>query len=510
MTWLPGGLLFSIIWAYQFLSNHYPPVNAVVEVPTYRRDGSLIVEAGYDRASGYYYYPSPDMESIVIPEKPTKDDVIAARNVLWGVFGEFPYTSDSDRANNFAFGLTPFIRAFIDGLAPMCYTEVSIAGSGKGLNTDAWALIACGQVAAKCSAVDNTEMEKRIFSLLSAGRTLICIDNVRGKLDSKALENALTAEIYEGRTLGKSEARQMPNLATWCCNGNNATLGGDLPRRCYRVRFTPDNAHPWLKQYRIKDLRTHIRQNRAVLAQACLTMISGWLVAGRPVGDKSVVPLGSYETWTSTMNGILTYAEIGDFLGNMQEFYLENNDEAAQMTLFFEICTDEYKGRAVTTQKIVEDILYHSGSGKRSVIFESLPIDMQALANDKDTTPKGIAKALGYKLRAYKDRPFGDRGCRIVRAASGNHANVATWRFVETVARNLAPWDIKSASDVSDASDVFNARTSKTLFSQENTQKNDFLDLNCLTNDSHSTHHSQILEDEIFLRDLLEEVAEVT
>ncbi len=486
----PPPVLANAVLALTPQERGFPPVKAVIEAPTFRRDGSLIIEEGYDAASGYYYHPRRDMQNIVLQEKPTKDEVIAARNVLWNVFGEFPYVSDADRANNFAFGLTPFIRPFINSLAPMCYTEASIAGSGKGLNTDAWALITSGQVASKCSAVDNTELEKRILALLSVGRTLICIDNVRGKLESKALENALTAELYEGRTLGKSEARQVPNLATWCCNGNNATLAGDLPRRCYRVRFTPDSAQPWLKDFRIKNLRGYIRQHRAELVQACLTIISGWLVAGRPAGDKSVIPLGSYETWTTTMNGILTYAGIDGFLRNMQEFYLENNDEATQMTAFFEECMTEYAGRSVTVDKITSDIKV-----KGSLLSDALPPDLAALVADPNTTDKMIAKDLSYKLRKYKDRPFGERGYRVVRADTQGHTHRAEWKFVETVTRNLTSWDIKSAYHAHDAHDVFNAINPESHSSNGDMPVNDgenvILDSNSLKHSAHSTHGTQ-------------------
>jgi hypothetical protein len=486
----PPAALASGILALTPHQRDFPSIKAVIEAPTFREDGSLITMPGYDEASGYFYYPSRAMSNVVIPEKPSKDDVIAARNVLWDVFGEFPYVSDADRANNFAFGLTPFIRPFIDGLAPMCYMEASIAGSGKGLNTDTWALIASGQVAAKCSAVDNTELEKRIFSMLSAGRTLICIDNVRGKLDSKALEAALTAELWQGRKLGKSEDRQIPNLATWCCNGNNATLGGDLPRRCYRVRFTPDTARPWRKKFRIEDLPAYVRKHRGELVQACLTIIAGWLAAGRPAGSSSVLPLGSYGAWTHTMNGILTYAEIGGFLDNLEEFYAENNDEVAQITPFIEACATEYAGREVTVNDIVVDLRVPG-----SMLADALPPDLSVLVADKATSDKAIVKDLGYKLRRYKDRPFGDQGWRVVRAGQKGHTKSTTWKFVKAVSRNLTPWITKNAGDAGDAGDVLNARNSETHFPNGDVpsgdNKKDILNFNDEKHDPHAPHHPQ-------------------
>jgi hypothetical protein len=45
MTWVPGGLLFSIIWAYHLPSNHYPLAHRMFPATTH--DQTVRVDAAY-------------------------------------------------------------------------------------------------------------------------------------------------------------------------------------------------------------------------------------------------------------------------------------------------------------------------------------------------------------------------------------------------------------------------------------------------------------------------------
>jgi hypothetical protein len=60
-----------------------PHLEAVVDYPVLKPDGSLLAAPGYDPETCLYYEPegaTPDM-----PESPTKDDAVAARKLLVGV-----------------------------------------------------------------------------------------------------------------------------------------------------------------------------------------------------------------------------------------------------------------------------------------------------------------------------------------------------------------------------------------------------------------------------------------
>jgi hypothetical protein len=53
-------------------------------------------------------------------------------------------------------------------------------------------------------------------------------------------------------------------------------------------------------------------------------MARAWVVAGRPNGDNPT--LGSFESWCTTIGGILQYAGLNGFLGNLQEMYRDTAD----------------------------------------------------------------------------------------------------------------------------------------------------------------------------------------
>ncbi len=59
--------------------------------------------------------------------------------------------------------------------------------------------------------------------------------------------------------------------------------------------------------------------HRGKLIAAALTLIQAWLVRGRPRATHQL--LGSYESWSRVMGGILETAQIPGFLSNLTIFY---------------------------------------------------------------------------------------------------------------------------------------------------------------------------------------------
>jgi hypothetical protein len=97
----------------------FPPLLGVTEVPVMRPDGSVLVEPGYDSVTSLYYFPSPKLSLLPIPDKPTDSDVrTAIKSVLEPVY-DFPFDSEASRANAIATMLTPVLRPMIDGSVPL-------------------------------------------------------------------------------------------------------------------------------------------------------------------------------------------------------------------------------------------------------------------------------------------------------------------------------------------------------------------------------------------------------
>ena len=103
--------------------------------------------------------------------------------------------------------LTPLIRQSISGHVPIALLDAPRPGTGKSLLAETVAMIATGRKAAMIAAPydDDNEWRKRIASTLADGATIIVIDNVHGRLQSAALDLALTSHTMQERILGQSK-----------------------------------------------------------------------------------------------------------------------------------------------------------------------------------------------------------------------------------------------------------------------------------------------------------------
>jgi hypothetical protein len=67
---------------------------------------------------------------------------------------------------------------------------------------------------------------------------------------------------------------------------------------------------------------------RGDLVAAALTLCRAWYAAGCPAGKSPV--LGSFEDWSRLLGGVLQHIGVPEFLGNLQDLYVEMDDSAPQ------------------------------------------------------------------------------------------------------------------------------------------------------------------------------------
>src|SRR5690242_4819894 len=85
----------------------FPPLEALVEFPVFRPDGSLLDTPGYDQVTALAYEPVPGLSIPPIPEQPSEDDLVAAITLIEEAIGEFPFQDQACHANAIALLLTP-------------------------------------------------------------------------------------------------------------------------------------------------------------------------------------------------------------------------------------------------------------------------------------------------------------------------------------------------------------------------------------------------------------------
>ncbi|WP_165252741.1 hypothetical protein [Paludisphaera soli] len=315
-----------------------PPLEGVVECPTFARDGTLVATPGYHPAAAVVYRPAPGLIVPEVPEQPSPESVQGALQLLLGdLMGDFPFKDEASRTNALALLLLPFVRSLIDGPTPLHLIDAAKPGTGKGLLVDAVHVVAAGRCAEPMpEADDDAEWRKRVFAALLGDPKFLFIDNVNTYVDSGALASALTARTMKDRMMGASRTAEVPVRCVWVAAGNNVRMSEELARRTPLIRMVAPVEEPWTRppsDFQHPDLIAWAAAHRGPLIGAALTLCRAWMAAGRPDGS---VAVGSYEPWARVMGGIMGSIGRPDFMANAAEMTAHASDDATKWRAFVE------------------------------------------------------------------------------------------------------------------------------------------------------------------------------
>lgn len=395
----------------------FPPLAGITEAPVLRPDGTVLIEPGYDVATGLYYVPAPGLTVPPIPAAPTDGELTMAIEIVREVLCDFPFDSEASRANGYGALIAPVIRPAIEGPAPLPIIDKPQPGSGASLIADVISIISTGHLAATMGVPQSEEeWEKKLSSHLLAGRSSCVIDNIEGKLYSDTLSRYLTSTHVSIRPLGRSADIILTNNMTFIATGNNIRLGGDMPRRCYWVRLDAGVARPWLREANFKhpELREWVFANRGTILAAVLTITQGWITAGRPIPD-GLPMLGGFENYCRTTGGVLAFMGVGGFLNNLFSMYDKMDADTPQWEGFLEMWREVIGAVPVTVAELVKRL---NGSE-----------DLAATLPDTLVTRDGrdYSRRLGNAL-AKRNEVRLPNGLMVQKAGTRKHA--ITWAAV--------------------------------------------------------------------------------
>ncbi len=394
----------------------FPALEAVVESPILRPNGSVCAAPGYDPETRLFYRPLPGFECPEIPAEPGQRQIRAAMDLINEAVGEFPYADKASAANTLALVLTSLIRQAIDGPTPLGLVDAPQAGTGKTLLAEIVAVVGTGRAGEMLGASrDDEEWRKAITAKLVGGSTLVIVDNVEGRLHAPSLARALTSRTWTDRVLGRSEVATVKQRATWAATGNNISLGGDLARRCYWIRLDAKQSRPWQREgFKHPDLTAWAREKRGELVAAVLTLARAWYAAGRPKGE-GVPRLGSFEAWSETIGGILAFAGVSGFLDNLEELYDKADESSSEWEGFLEEWWHQ-RGDDPITGKALTKLITEEKSLK-----DSLPSDLsEALDKGEGSFTRRLGKALAKRAGTR----FGDKGWYVSEAGEERRAKL--------------------------------------------------------------------------------------
>ena len=141
--------------------------------------------------------------------------------------------------------------------------------------------------------------------------------------------------------------------------------------------------------------------------------------------------LGGFDSWATTLTGVLSAAGIDAFLGNLETLYRNNDEEADEWEAFLTALEAHYHDREILVAKLADDVF--SGMGE---LKETLPSKL-AIHLDRctDSPSNGFRSALGKALASKEGTRFGVAELHLELVDIESRGNRRRWRvIVETPA----------------------------------------------------------------------------
>jgi hypothetical protein len=182
-----------------------------------------------------------------------------------------------------------------------------------------------------------------------------------------------------------------------------------MVRRAVRIRLDSKIDRPWLREgFRHPNLREYVAKEREKLVFATLVLIQQWIAKGKPEGTNL---LGSFESWSKVIGGILSSAGFEGFLGNLDELYEQSDSEGEAWRILIARWWDARGDGEVGVSDIYTLVAPTDGD----------PIDLD-LGKENERSQK---IRLGKMLQQMRDRQFD--GKRITRG--GTRQRAQQWRL---------------------------------------------------------------------------------
>lgn len=392
-------------------SHALPRIRGVLSSPTMRPDGSLVITPGYDARSEFYLDIPKSGWTPAIPDEPSRDEALAALEVLRHPFRAFTWESSLDETAHLACILTLLARAAVDRVPLFAYSATT-PGSGKSKLAECASVIALGRCAPMATgSASREELRKTVDALLMQGAPTCIFDNIEWPFESPDLCKAITAELVDARVLGESRVVTVPSQTVFIATGNGLTLVGDLNRRALLCALDPRVERPEERDFDFEVVK-EVRDNRDKLAAAGLTVMRAYWVAGRPA--VSVTRPGSFESWSDFVLAPLVWLGLPDpWPGTCR--LRERDPVGAMLGAILDLWHARFGERATTVREATK-----SGG-------QDLKEALESAAEQLDPTRPANA-VLGSWLQKVQRRVA--NGGWFERA--GTRGGVAAWRAVKT------------------------------------------------------------------------------
>ncbi len=273
-----------------------PPIRVLSPCPALiERDGKLVQVSSYDRQSGILALGEPALE---VP----LDDALA---ILHDLLDGFNFVTPSDRSRALAAIITPALvfGGLLQGRAPVDLGEADNSQTGKGYRNKLTAAVYRGKVRMVTQRKGGVgSLEESFDAALIQGANFIGIDNVRGTIDSPAIESFLTEDTYFARIPYLGSVEIDPRRVIVQMTSNKADITRDFANRASCVRILKQPEGYQFRSYPEGGILEHVRANQPLYLGAVFAVEKAWHDAGKPRTDER---RHDFCVWAQTLDWIV-------------------------------------------------------------------------------------------------------------------------------------------------------------------------------------------------------------
>ena len=344
------------------------PLTAIACAPTLRPDTySVIDKYGYDPDTGIFMAWSG--EPLELPDNVSTDALHQSVQLYRDLLVETAFEDSELGLSVVLSAINATLLRPIIGVSPLFLFDAPVAGTGKSYLAELVGLITIGRrPPAMTAGWNDDEFDKRLGTVAMLGDQILLIDNIERELKSDTLCTMITSGLIRVRVLGKSEAIDVPALATVFATGNNVQIYNDLTRRTLAIRLNALQERPETRVFAHKPHQL-VASARPTYIAAALNVFRAYMRSETRV---DLPPLHGFDEGFDWIRGANVFAGLPDPATAMdlsRSMDAGRVDDSALFKALKDIFPDELEFSA---RDVHRSCNYHEYGGPRHDAYEVL------------------------------------------------------------------------------------------------------------------------------------------
>ncbi len=273
-----------------------PAIASLSGCPIFTADGQILARGYHPHNGGVFVTRGGGIETLGLE---------AAKKALVSLLEDFHFATPSDKSRAIASMISPALKMgghILDDF-PLDVAEADLSQSGKTYRLN----VICRLYGEHPTTITAPKggvggIDEAIATALIRGRPFIQLGNIRGRIDSAIMEEAIRGSgLLTCRALRVSaEVSTRPFL--WQLSTNGAELTRDLANRSIITRIRKRDDSYVFRKFPEGDLLAHVAARRPFYLGAVFTIIREWIGAGRP---RSAENRHDFREWVRVLDWIV-------------------------------------------------------------------------------------------------------------------------------------------------------------------------------------------------------------